>query len=90
MAVQHVTETSYQALKSLRSSSEALLELASLLPDDDRVSALVRILADRIESDTIAIGVQVRELWQFAPRAPGEEEERGRAASDDEARGENA
>lgn len=51
MAMHHVTETSYHALQSLGDTACALAELADVIPSEDRYSALLRILSERLDSD---------------------------------------
>lgn len=78
MAMHHVTENSYHALQSLGDSVCALAELADIIPAEDRYSALIRILAERLDSDMQTIQKLTYELWQFVP-APSEDEEEERA-----------
>ena len=70
MAMHHVTENSYHALQSLGDSVCALAELAELIPSEDRYSALIRILADRLDADMQSVQKQVYELWTFVPEVP--------------------
>ena len=78
MAMHHVTENSYHALQSLGDSVRALAELADIIPAEYRYSALIRILAERLDSDMQTIQKRTYELWQFVP-APSEDEEEERA-----------
>lgn len=78
MAMNHVTESSYRALESLGDSVCALAELADAIPSEDRYSALIRILAERLDSDMQTIQRRTYELLQFVP-APSEDEEEERA-----------
>lgn len=75
MAMHHVTENSYHALQSLGDSVCALAELAEIIPAEDRYSALVRILAERLDSDMQAVQKQVYELWTFVPEVPDAEDD---------------
>lgn len=74
MAMHHVTETSYHALQSLGDTACALAELADVIPSEDRYSALLRILSERLDSDMQAIQKEVHALWTFAPEVPDTEE----------------
>jgi hypothetical protein len=71
----HVTENSYHALQSLGDSVCALAELAEIIPAEDRYSALVRILAERLDADMQAVQKQVYELWTFVPEVPDAEDD---------------
>ena len=75
MAMHHVTENSYRALQSLGDSVCALAELAEIIPSEDRYSALVRILAERLDADMQAVQKQVYELWTFVPEVPEEKDD---------------
>jgi len=75
MAMHHVTENSYHALQSLGDSVCALSELAEIIPSEDRYSALVRILADRLDADMQAVQKQVYELWTFVPEVQDAEDD---------------
>ncbi|WP_270691154.1 hypothetical protein [Aeromonas sp. D3] len=74
MAMHHVTETSYHALQSLGDTACALAELADVIPSEDRYSALLRILSDRLDSDMQAMQREVHALWTFVPEVPDTEE----------------
>jgi uncharacterized protein YecA (UPF0149 family) len=70
----HVTETSHHALQSLGDTACALAELADVIPSEDRYSALLRILAERLDSDMQLMQKQVHALWAFVPEALDTEE----------------
>lgn len=74
MAMHHVTETSYHALQSLGDTACALAELADVIPSEDRYSALLRILSERLDSDMQAMQKEVHALWAFVPEVPDTEE----------------
>lgn len=74
MAMHHVTETSYHALQSLGDTACALAELADVIPSEDRYSALLRILSERLDSDMQAMQKEVHALWTFVPDVPDTEE----------------
>lgn len=74
MAMHHVTETSYHALQSLGDTACALAELADVIPSEDRYSALLRILSERLDSDMQAMQREVHTLWTFVPEVPDTEE----------------
>jgi uncharacterized protein (DUF608 family) len=74
MAMHHVTETSCHALQSLGDTACALAELADVIPSEDRYSALLRILSERLDSDMQAIQKEVHALWTFVPEVPDTEE----------------
>ena len=73
MAMHHVTETSYRALQSLGDTACALAELADVIPSEDRYSALLRILSERLDSDMQAMQKEVYALWTFVPEVPDTE-----------------
>lgn len=78
MAMHHVTETSYHALQSLGDTACALAELAEIIPTEDRYSALLRILSERLEADMQVMQREVHALWTFVPEVPdvvGDEDE---------------
>ncbi|MGL4756337.1 MAG: hypothetical protein ACRCXB_28620 [Aeromonadaceae bacterium] len=75
MAVHHVTETSYRALQSLGDTACALAELAEIIPTEDRYSALLRILSDRLDADMQLMRKEVHVLWAFVPEAPEERDD---------------
>lgn len=74
MAMHHVTETSYHALQSLGDTACALAELADVIPSEDRYSALLRILSERLDSDMQAMQKEVHALWTFVPEVPDTDE----------------
>ena len=74
MAMHHVTETSYHALQSLGDTACALAELAEFISSEDRYSALLRILSERLDSDMQAMQKEVHALWTFVPEVPDTEE----------------
>lgn len=74
MAMHHVTETSYHALQSLGDTACALAELADVIPSEDRYSALLRILSERLDSDMQAMQKEVHALWTLVPEVPDTEE----------------
>ncbi len=74
MAMHHVTETSYHALQSLGDTACALAELADVIPSEDRYSALLRILSERLDADMQAMQKEVHALWTFVPEVPDMEE----------------
>ena len=74
MAMHHVTETSYHARQSLGDTACALAELADVIPSEDRYSALLRILSERLDSDMQAMQKEVHALWTFVPEVPDTEE----------------
>lgn len=74
MAMHHVTETSYHALQSLGDTACALAELADVIPSEDRYSALLRILSERLDADMQAMQKEVHALWTFVPEVPDTEE----------------
>lgn len=75
MAMHHITETSYHALQSLGDTSCALAELADVIPSEDRYSALLRILSERLDSDMQAMQREVHSLWAFVPEVPEEKDD---------------
>ena len=75
MAVHHVTETSYRALQSLGDTACALAELAAIIPSEDRYSALLRILSDRLDADMQLMRKEVHVLWAFVPEALEEKDD---------------
>lgn len=75
MAMHHVTETSYHALQSLGDTACALAELADVIPSEDRYSALLRILSERLDSDMQAMQKEVHALLTFVPEVPEEDDD---------------
>ena len=75
MAMHHVTETSYHALQSLGDTACALAELADVIPSEDRYSALLRILSERLDADMQVMQKQVHALLAFVPEVPEEEDD---------------
>ena len=75
MAMHHVTETSYHALQSLGDTACALAELADVIPSEDRYSALLRILSERLDADMQVMQKQVHSLWAFVPEVPEEKDD---------------
>ena len=55
MAKTDLTTNSYHTLNSLDMSIRAFVEFAHVLPEEDRFAPLLRVLADRIESDFTAM-----------------------------------
>jgi hypothetical protein len=64
MANSNLTTNSYHSLNALDMSIRALVELAHVLPEEDRLSPLLLILADRIESDFTVVRNDAIQLWQ--------------------------
>ena len=75
MAMHHVTETSYHTLQSLGDTACALAELADVIPSEDRYSALLRILSERLDADMQVMQKQVHALWAFVPEVPEEKDD---------------
>lgn len=75
MAMHHVTETSDHALQSLGDTACALAELAEIIPTEDRYSALLRILSERLDADMQVMQKQVHSLWAFVPEVPEEKDD---------------
>lgn len=71
MANSNLTTNSYHSLNALDMSIRALVELAHVLPDEDSITPLLLILADRIESDFTAMRDDSIKLW----RNPAEEDD---------------
>lgn len=74
MAINHVTESSYHALQSLGDTVCALAELAGVIPAEERYSALIRILAERLDGDMQAVQKQTYALWALVEGSPVAEE----------------
>lgn len=64
MAKSNLTTNSYHSLNALDMSIRAFVELAHVLPDGDRLSPLLLILADRIESDFTAMRNDSIKFWR--------------------------
>ncbi len=71
MANTDVIKPSYDALKSMSETIRAFSELTDLIPDDDSLSSLWRILVDRIEGDMVVMHKEVGALWSYVPEAQG-------------------
>lgn len=71
MAKSNLTTNSYHSLNALDMSIRAFVELAHVLPEDDSITPLLLILADRIESDFTAMRNDSIMLW----REPAEEDD---------------
>jgi len=52
----------------------ALAELADVIPSEDRYSALLRILSERLDADMQVMQKEVHALWTFVPEVPDTEE----------------
>ena len=71
MAKTDLTTNSYHSLNALDMSIRAFVELARVLPDEDSLTPLLLILADRIEGDFAAMRNDTIKLW----RDPAEEDD---------------
>lgn len=71
MANSDLTTNSYHSLNALDMSIRAFVELARVLPDEDSLTPLLLILADRIEGDFAAMRNDSIKLW----RDPAEEDD---------------
>ena len=67
MAVSDYTKPSYDALNSVSSSVRAFVELVDLIPEEDEMASLLRILSDRLESDFSKLQSEVSALWRLVP-----------------------
>ena len=63
MASTDLTTNSYQSLNALGLSIRAFVELAHVLPEEDRFAPLLLVLADRLESDFTAMRNDAIKLW---------------------------
>jgi len=63
MAKADLTTKSYQTLNSLDMSIRAFVEFAHILPEEDRFSPLLQLLADRIEGDFTAMRNDTIRFW---------------------------
>lgn len=64
MANSNLTTNSYHSLNALDMSIRAFVELAHVLPDEDSLTPLLLILADRIEGDFTAMRNDAIKLWR--------------------------
>ena len=71
MANTDVIKPSYDALKSMSETIRAFSDLTDLIPDDDLLSSLWRILVDRIEADMVVMHKEVGALLSYVPEAKG-------------------
>lgn len=71
MANSNLTTNSYHSLNALDMSIRAFVELAHVLPEEDSLTPLLLILADRIESDFTVMRNDSIKLW----REPAEEDD---------------
>lgn len=67
MANIDIIKPSYDALHSMSETVRAFVDFADLLPDDDSCSSLLRILADRLESDMFLLRREVGDLRKLVP-----------------------
>lgn len=63
MANTDLTINSYHSLNALGNAVCALVELAELIPQEGNYSSLLRIIADRLESDFTAMRNDAIMLW---------------------------
>ena len=64
MAKTDLTTNSYRSLNTLSQSIQAFVEFAHVIPEEDRFSPLLLVLADRLEGDFTAMRNDAIRLWQ--------------------------
>ena len=67
MANSDVIKPSYDALQSLTDTARALADLVDVIPSDDSLSSLLRILSERLDSDVQSMRLKLPELWAQIP-----------------------
>lgn len=70
MAIHNAIESSYRSLETLGVTVNALVELAEILPSENRYSSIVRVLAERLESDMEQVRKHSYEVWHVVPEVP--------------------
>lgn len=63
------TKPSYDALNTVFNDIRAFADLVDLIPEEDDGAALLRIVADRLESDFLMLRKEVYSLWNFIPES---------------------
>ena len=58
-----LTTDTYHSMNTLDLSIRAFVELAHVIPEDDRYASLLLVLADRLESDFTAMRNDAIKLW---------------------------
>ena len=61
------TKPSSDALKTVFNDIRAFVDLVDLIPEEDDGATLLRIVADRLESDFVMLRKEVLGLWKFIP-----------------------
>ena len=61
------TKPSYDALNTVFNDIRAFADLVDLIPEEDAGATLLRIVADRLESDFMMLRKEVYGLWNFVP-----------------------
>lgn len=74
MAGQDVITKSYRSLNSLELAIRAFVEVAHLMPEEERYASLLLVLADRLEREFAVVSNDTIHLWH--PAAKEEMEER--------------
>lgn len=60
-------QPSFDALQSLADTARAFADLVDVIPRDDALSSLLRILSERLDSDVQSMRRQLPDLWAQIP-----------------------
>lgn len=60
-------QPSFDALQSLTDTARAFADLVDVIPRDDALSSLLRILSERLDSDVQSMRRQLPDLWAQIP-----------------------
>lgn len=74
MAGQDVITNSYRSLNSLELAIRAFVEVARVMPEEEKFAPLLQVLADRLEREFAVVSNDTIHLWH--PAAKEEDEER--------------
>lgn len=70
MSSRDTIKNSFDAFRSLRRDIDALVYLASLIPDEDEHQSLIFMLADKLDQDASWLHNQLCPLWAQINSAP--------------------
>lgn len=66
MAGQDVITKSYRSLNSLEIAIRAFVEVARVMPEEEKFAPLLQVLADRLERDFAVLSNDTIHLWNPA------------------------
>lgn len=67
MANRDVTKASFDALQSMTDTARAFSDLVDVIPREDALSSLLRILSERLDSDLELMRRELPQLWSQIP-----------------------